>query len=117
MNDPNTPVVGGGATQYYPQDRYGLVVLAVSKGGAKVTLAKLCEPSLDTGHSPADWIGGLPVWDHEYTEDELTSMRYQKYEPIVYAYRRDTGGRFRYFLNGQPVSFASARYYRNWATA
>lgn len=113
MSDANTPVVGAGATQHYPQDKLGYVVLGISPIGHRVKLAALKQPDLTTGHRPTGQSNGLPVWGHEYTPDELAGgMRYQRYEPIAYAFRRSDG---RYYLGGHRITFDGAYYCRNWA--
>lgn len=106
----NTPVVDGGATMHYPDDRMPYVVVKVSPSGAKVTLAPVRIVDGTTGHRPAGDCNGFPVWDHTYTPEELHAMRE---EYTVTAHRRKDG---RYYSGGTRVTFDGARYYRNHAS-
>lgn len=108
----NTPVLGGGATHALPQDRMPFVVTAISASGAKVTLEALQTVGGHTGHEPAFHVNGWPVWDHEYTDEELKTMRYEGPEFPQYAHRRKDG---RYYMDGQRVYFGGARYHRSYA--
>lgn len=107
----NTPVIGQGATLHYPQDKTPYVVTAISPTGAKVTLEALKTAEGLTGHDPAGECNGFPVFDHEYTEDELATMRYDTPHP-EYAHRRRNG---RYYMGSCRITFSGARYYRNYA--
>ncbi|MBO2461609.1 hypothetical protein [Actinomadura violacea] len=108
----NTPVLGKGATHAMPQDRMPFVVTAISPSGAKVALEALRTVGGHTGHKPAYHVGPWPVWDHEYSDAELETMRYEGPELRQYAHRRKDG---RYYMDGQRVYFGGARYRRSYA--
>ena len=105
----SAPEVGAGATKFYPSDRYGYVVTAVSASGRVVTLEELEVPTLRTGHTAEGLCNGFPVWDHTYTEEELTTMRTGR---TVKANLSRRGYRI---AGCTPVAFGSARYFRNYA--
>lgn len=70
------PAVGMGATVYYPQDRYPMVITRVSESGKTFWAVPLKTVSLTTGHEPARFDGPFPVWSHVYTDEELVSLAY-----------------------------------------
>ena len=115
MNGPTnpTPTVGQAATQRVFNDSYGYVVVKVSPSGKKVWLAKLRPVNASTGHEPARFEGGLPVWQHTYTADELVSLRVEDAKPEV-AIRQGNGA---YRGYGCSYSFGEARYYCNLAAS
>lgn len=107
----NMPQVGQGATKIYPQDRYGMVVTKVSKSGRVIHLASLETPGVSTGHEPEGLCNGFPVWNHQYTEDELVSMKIGNEQKAFWSDKRKC-----YMMGGHtPVSVGQARYYRNFA--
>lgn len=107
----NDPQVGDGATEHLFADKLPYVVVRVSKTGHKVTLAPLKDVNLTTGHKPAGDHNGFPVWDHTYTAEELTTLRYDDGRTID-AFRQVDG---RYKSARSRITFDGARYFRNYA--
>ena len=99
-----------GATLHYPQDKYGYVVVGSTKSGKTVQVVALTTPDIQTGHHVARWHGIFPVWDHTYTDAELSSMKSSGDALAVRWSERRQGWR----LQGSvPFSVGSARYYRD----
>lgn len=103
-----------GATLCYPQDSYGYVVVKATKTGTVLYAERLKTPDLTTGHQPARFDGPWPVWDHNYTDEEIA---------VGGALRADTG-RVRltwsekkqcFTQGGTPVYVGKARYHRNYS--
>lgn len=101
MPDPRIAKVGDPATLVYPQDNYPYVVVAVSPGGAKITLEALDY----SGLAPAYHHGPFPVYDCEVE----TSRRSGR---TITAHL----GRHGYAVGGStPVAIGQARYRRDWS--
>ncbi|WP_155855165.1 hypothetical protein [Actinotalea ferrariae] len=108
------PVVGMGATQVFPQDRYPYVVVAVSRTGHAIWVKPLKTVSTQTGHEPAGRCNGFPVWDHTYTDAEVKALVDQHAEPTKLTRRGD--GRYRPVGSGElAFGLGQARYFRNYA--
>lgn len=119
--------VGMGATEVYPQDRYPYVITKISESGKTVTLEPLHTVSTKTGHSPARFSGQFPVWDHEYSPEELESFQYSEEEKQRYLNAHVTTEKFpitvrltkrgwrRGGQNGTPFILGTARYLRDYS--
>ena len=108
------PIVGQGATEVYPTDRYPVRVVKVSGTGHAIWVLPVESVDRSTGHEPARFCGGFPVWDHTYTDAELDRFTTGHPATARKATRRKDG---RYCLVGSDirVSVGQARLYRNYA--
>ena len=104
-----------GATMFYPQDRVPLVVIKSSKTGFTIEFLRVRSVGIDTGHEPARYSGPFPVWDHDYTPDELELYT----EQIVAANNRQVA-RWSdqlgcYQMGGVPIRVGVANYHRDFS--
>lgn len=103
------PAVGMGATLCYPQDKYPLLITKVT---AKTICVRMVHTSGDTAPDikPADRCNGFPVFDYQYSAEELQKAAYGE---EIRCYKRQNN---RYYTKGgSPIALGFARYYRNYA--
>lgn len=99
--------IGTPCTLNYPQDRYGYVVVEISKNGKRALIERLSEGGLVV----AGYCNSFPVFDHTYTPEECQSMRTGR----VHAMRWTKRG---WVMDGDdksPITVGRARYFRNHA--
>lgn len=102
-----------GATLFYPQDRYGYVVIDATKSGKTLTVMRLETVDKSTGHEVAYFEGPYPVWSHTYTDQERREMRRLGTETLKWNERQQRymrGGR-----KGTPFLVGEAQYHRNFS--
>jgi hypothetical protein len=109
-----------GATRCYPQDRYPLLVTSVSKSGKTITYVAVESVSGLTGHEPARFDGDWPVWDHEYTQQDLRLRSDIRPEVPRDGAATDRTARWSekrgcYQDGGTPIKVGTARLYRNYS--
>jgi len=102
-----------GATLFYPQDRYGYVVIDSTKSGKTLTIMRLETVDMTTGHTVDHFDGPFPVWSHTYTEDEMRTMRRLGTETIKWSEPRK--GYMRGGRKGTPFLVGVAQYHRNYS--
>jgi hypothetical protein len=100
------PKVGQGATLICPSDRYPFAVVAVSPSRRKVTLQGVSTAGLKPEGKNADF----PVFDHRFTPAEFANATYTTEEIVAW---RQSDGTYRF--GGCPVTFGTARYYRDYS--
>lgn len=114
--------VGTPATKIYPQDRYPLVVVAVSKSGRRVSLVSM--PELLPGDStperqiPAYRKGPWPVYNHRFTEEECMKVAKEHLESggtgaITASLRKD--GAWRVVGGHTEILMGVAQMYRDYS--
>lgn len=108
-SEKNLPAIGGGATMAAGNDSYPYVISRVSPSGKTVWLLPLVVVSKATGHSPAAYGGGMPIWTHIYTEEERATMVRPNAQERMARLGKD--GRWR--SNGVGVGLGSAVYHRD----
>lgn len=101
-----------GATLTYVTDSHGYVVVAASPTGKQVTLVPLASPDLSTGHKPAEYNGGYPVWSHTYTDEELAWMARPQFGSRTARWSEKKQG---FYVHGARVRVGTARFYRNFS--
>lgn len=108
-NEKKLPEIGGGATMAAGNDSYPYVISRVSPSGKTIWILPVKVVNSTTGHSPAAYGGGRPIWNHTYTDEELATMvRTDVPERMA---RLGKDGRWR--SNGAGVGVGSAVYYRD----
>lgn len=103
-----------GATRCYPQDRYPLWVMGVSKSAKTIYYTPVRSVDATTGHEPARYDGPFPVWDHDYTQDEIVRFA-DNSNPDLARPARWSEKRNCYIDNGTPVKVGVANYHRNYS--
>lgn len=86
-----------------------MIITRVSKSGKSVWVRRVEPVSRSTGHEAARFDGPFPIWDHEYTEEELRDAK--KVSPEFMARL----GKHGWASGGTPVVVGVARYYRNYS--
>lgn len=109
--------VGDGMTMHYPNDAYPFVIVALSASGKTAKVRKLKSVDATTGHEPASYEGGFPVWSHTYTDEERASMMIVEkddegndLEPRVVRLTKNG-----WTSHGTPFTAGKAVYHRNYA--
>lgn len=104
--------IGTHATKAYPQDMYPMVVVKVSESGKTIWLDSVLTVNTTTGHAPAYYNGPWPVWDHKYTDEEVSALQSHT-DPVRATLRKD--GTWKISGTTTPVTIGAARYYRNFS--
>lgn len=97
------PLINGGATLCYPQDRVPYLIVRVTPNTLVV------RPISYDGIKPTRYINGFPYFDHLFTFNELQTRVYGKPQR---AYLRKDG---RYYLGGNLLITHEARYRRDYS--
>ena len=105
--------VGQGVTETLWTDSIGYVVVEATAKRAKV--ARLDDINASTGHKPARYVNGFPVWQHTYTTDELASRLAEGTGPYrTLSLRKD--GRWYFAGSSTPAGVKYAVYYRDYSS-
>jgi len=109
--------VGDGMTLLAYNDSYPFVIVELSASGKTAKVRALKIVSASTGHEPARFEGGFPVWSHSYTAEERASMIVEENddegnEVEARTVRLTKNG---WISQGTRFSATGARYHRNYA--